>query len=453
MTTQFADVITNSGDKVHVSIRGTRVTLCGHPTAGSAGRAADCKRCITTETKIRNAETTAAPAPVEPTAPAETPAETPAVLSRPLHTQGENIPAGAEHVYSFSADWIIGLPHGRFDLYRMDEDAAYGELGDGVKWYGVSSFNGTPPVPFYMGGSLVDALQGLSTAHAEHARHVDQSSISLAGVRVATIVHGVVVINFLPDAETAAETAAPAPFSLLSLSDSEREVMETNRGRLGEVIRAAQEVQNLGGEDVRAHRLTYFRPGTLALRQDVDPAAYSSAVINANDTAREEGWPRLSERWFACLDSTYVIHFDENKGRAADAAYRAEQDAEMAAEAAAEAASVAECQEAIGGDPWRADNLGADAELTAALDRLETALLGTTEAADGPLVLSLTPTGDGRLMARLGAFEKPFRDDSAAKLHASYWARTKGARGTGRGSRFTFRHCGEGVVSAPAVFA
>lgn len=160
-------------------------------------------------------ETAPLPAPVQPTmcqdcetrpatifdtdAPmcAECAGDVPVTLSRPMQTTGDSIPWGAEHVYRYSADWAVGLSHGSFNLYRFDETAAYGELGDGIMWYGVSSFNGSVPATFYVGTSLPDALRALAVAHGGHARFVDMSTTTMGGGRAEKIVPGEVKINFL----------------------------------------------------------------------------------------------------------------------------------------------------------------------------------------------------------------------------------------------------------------
>lgn len=72
--------------------------------------------------------------------------------------------------------------------------------------------------------------------------------------------------------------------------------------------------------------------------------------------------------------------------------------------------------------------------------------------ADLPLTLSLTPTANGRLMARVGAYEKPFLDNPTAKMQAAFWARQHGARGNGKAGRFDWRRAGHGTMVAPAHF-
>jgi hypothetical protein len=174
--------------------------------------------------------------------------------------------------------------------------------------------------------------------YATRAAETQDDVMHAAGTRVTTprgtgVVVGTYegpdadVIVFTPDAggpdvHTLAATAAPeetaeetadAPYNMLALTDAERAVLETNRGRLDEMLTASLRACAAS----MAHTDRYFvtgDTGKLTMRQDVDPAAYSSAVINANDTAREETFRPLSARWFAVLDSTYDMITDEQGG-------------------------------------------------------------------------------------------------------------------------------------------
>lgn len=58
-----------------------------------------------------------------------------------------------------------------------------------------------------------------------------------------------------------------------------------------------------------------------ALRDDVDKAAYSSAEQNADDTAREEGFDRHSDRWYKVFNSTYDMWVDQNAAEREREAY------------------------------------------------------------------------------------------------------------------------------------
>lgn len=144
----------------------------------------------------------------------------------------------------------------------------------------------------------------------------------------------------LTEAETAetTETTAPAApveptadvFDMSNLTDAQMTVLETNIGRVPEVIANALAAVAHGSTHAAEHRATYYTPGTTVLRADVDPAAYSSAVVNANDTAREEGWERRTADWFDCLDYSYESMRVENESARQRAAFYAEQDAETA---------------------------------------------------------------------------------------------------------------------------
>lgn len=126
--------------------------------------------------------------------------------------------------------------------------------------------------------------------------------------------------------------AAPAErFDMANLTDAQMAVLETNQGRVPEVIDAAYEIYGSRATGAAEHRATYYVPDTMILRADVDPAAYSSAVCNANDTARENGYARLSPLWFECLDSSYACMREENESARERAAFYAQQDAETAA--------------------------------------------------------------------------------------------------------------------------
>jgi hypothetical protein len=117
----------------------------------------------------------------------------------------------------------------------------------------------------------------------------------------------------------------PAPFNLLAPTDDEMAVLETNMGGAEATKRGALEAAFISTE----HAARYFRPESLTLRADVDPAAYSSAIRNADDTAREEGFIRLTPPWFKCLDWSYEMMRVENETARERAEFYAAQDAEQ----------------------------------------------------------------------------------------------------------------------------
>lgn len=140
------------------------------------------------------------------------------------------------------------------------------------------------------------------------------------------------------DAETEREETETADaFDMANLTPAQITVLETNIGRVPETVRAAQEITRSGDLASREHTARYFDGGwgSTVLRADVDPAAYSSAVCNANDTAREEGYARLTVAWFSCFDSTYAMAKEQNDTDRESAEWHAQQDAENAAEYAA----------------------------------------------------------------------------------------------------------------------
>jgi hypothetical protein len=94
------------------------------------------------------------------------------------------------------------------------------------------------------------------------------------------------------------------------------------------------------------------------------------------------------------------------------------------------------------------DDLSSDPEFTAALTRLETAV---SVPNDLPLTLSLTPAPNGRLTARVGAYERTFADNPTAKMHAAWWAREQHGARPVKGNRFLWKHQGKTLV-APAKF-
>jgi hypothetical protein len=131
------------------------------------------------------------------------------------------------------------------------------------------------------------------------------------------------------DHAEALEINAPAPFNLLAPTDDEMAVLETNMGGAEATKRGALEAAFISTE----HAARYFRPESLTLRADIDPAAYSSAIRNADDTAREEGFIRLTPPWFKCLDWSYEMMRVENETARERAEFYAAQDAEAEAEA------------------------------------------------------------------------------------------------------------------------
>lgn len=299
--------------------------------------------------------------------------------------------------------------------------------------------------------------------------------------------------GFMADAHTVAPVVQTTPadadadtFDMANLTDAQTAVLETNLGRVPEVIKATWEISASNLVRSIEHHTTYYRPGTLALRADVDPAAYSSAVINANDTAREEGWTRLSAVWFDCLDSTYAMHRDENESTRQREAFEAQQQAEADAAYAAmlnathviqfEGTERAMCGERVDRrtlgegilrvsvDPSDAtcpECLTQEAALATRDDAPEpsddechqAALLEALEAAESHMeaapVLTVTKGTRGRVCARVGAHAKEFNDGPALRLHVSMWAHTQGFR-PAAGRKFRWSREGD-VVSAPAA--
>lgn len=297
--------------------------------------------------------------PVE-TAAAPVEAEKPVTLSRPMQTTGDTIPWGAEHVWTHTADWTLGMAHGAFKIYRMDENAAYGELGDGIKWYATAEFSGSRPVLLCETGSLEFAMTACAREHWAHARTVVQNTETLPGVRVASITHGEVTVNFLGD----------------------------NAVRL--------------------------------------PAQETPAPVDANGTPYTPGCEveSVSKRrgTNVPLSRGMVMRITDD-GRPVVSFY---------------------------GEGDELDDVRPDCFVITSTPDAQTAV---SAPEDLPLSLSLTPMADGRLMARVGAYEKPFRADPTAKLHASFWARGKGARGNGKAGRFDWHRAGHGVMTAGAHFA
>lgn len=320
-------------------------------------------------------------------------------------------------------------------------------------------------------------------------------------------------------------------FDMYNLTDAQVTVLETNIGRVPETIAAAREILSDNRTTAWAHAGRYYVPNTSTLLPTVDPAAYSSAVHNANDTAREEGWTRLSQAWFTCLDYSYESMRVENETIRQQAAFYAEQDAEHCPncqqthpveDAELHAAPCFVCAgdghsgcqhgddapatinrhqahdethaiQYVGDDMTMCDapvkgmdgikrvsvdpsdatcrdcitaerhvaaedaNPGptddeTNAEILTALGVAERHLPAVSVPADLPLTLSLTPMPNGRLMARVGAYEKPFMDNPTAKMQAAFWARQHGARGNGKAGRFDWRRAGHGMMIAPAHF-
>lgn len=304
-------------------------------------------------------------------------------------------------------------------------------------------------------------------------------------------------------------------FDMTNLTDAQTAVMETNIGRVPEVIKAAKDVggtalvafDGASSHAARVHQVTYYREGTATLGADIDPAAYSSAVCNANDTAREEGSPYMSAAWFSCFDSSYVFMREENESARQRAAWEVESEAEQNATYAAmlDATHVikfvgmdvtmcsekvqravygedtlrvsvdpsdATCQECIAQEaalaaldaaPEPSDDemhrIALDAALTAAERRMETPLdrapapvhaHAYTTGADGAEtpVLTLTQTARGRVLVSVGEHSREFADNRAIKLHAAMWAHSVGFQPV-KGRGFKWHRDGK-IMSAPA---
>lgn len=177
------------------------------------------------------------------------------------------------------------------------------------------------------------------TTRTETGHMIARHYLTPAGMEVRTALREEIEAAAAKRRPAAPVADAPADgFDMANLTPDQIKIMETNIGRVPEVVRAAQDVggtalvafNGASSHHARIHQVTYYREGTAILGADVDPAAYSSAVCNANDTMRENGFPYMSAEWFGCFDPSYECMRVENATVRDRAAFYAAQDAETA---------------------------------------------------------------------------------------------------------------------------
>lgn len=423
----LSTVATIAGYKSHYTQDGKR-TLCGREVSNGTSGIDMCKACEKSAAKITAAETVT---PVEPTpdAPLSKVGDAPVVLTRRMCTDGEDVPAGAEHVYSYSADWTRGMAHGWFNLYRFDEDEAYGELGDGVKWYGVASFSGAAPDLFYAGGSMADALGALAGEHAEHARRVDQASISLAGVRVSTITHGDVLINFLPT-----------------------------------TVEPTQDTTEHATREAAIRALNFFPVAReLTAREDIMVTAYMRGETVADDALSSldrAHVPAPARTRTTPAEDVPTVHGIEYPGYPSTLCGETVRGTSGILRVSVDPSDVT-CAECVSGEAELAARDASDgptddeihAEIVASVEpdmdpALHAAVRAAADAERGVLTLRLAPMAGGRVMASVGAYERPFMDNRAVRMQVAFWAHTKGFQPV-KGRGFDWHRSGK-LVEAPA---